>query len=324
MQLSAQSMRRAAMTPSHLASVRTLPISPRRWRPATPSPPLRPGELIDGKYRVEEPLGEGSMGVVMAARHLHGGGRVALKCPRAGTCESSELVARFRREAQAIQRIHSPHVVRIEGAGTLPGGVPYLAMELLEGIDLAQLLARRADPLPVGEAIAYMLQACAGLIDTHAAGIVHRDVKPANLLITSTVEGGPLVKLVDFGLAHLVEQAPGRAGSMGPVSEFEMMGSPAYMSPEQVEHHEGVDARADIWSLGAVLYRLLTGRHVHEDDSIRNLLVKTTTCPAPSARTFRSDLATGLDDVLSRCLARDLDRRIQTAAELVDALRPFA
>jgi eukaryotic-like serine/threonine-protein kinase len=277
---------------------------------------------VDGRYRVEEQLGEGSMGIVVAASDLLQGGRVAMKYPHAHAGGSSEFAARLRWELQAVQRIRSPHVVRATGAGTLPSGVPYFVMERLEGDDLSQVLARRTDPLPVREALLYILQASEGLIDTHAAGIVHRDIKPANLFLAARTDGTPLVKLLDFGISLGIRH--GCAASDRPDSSLESLGSPAYISPEQIDSFDDVDARADIWSVGAVLYRLLTGQHVHEENSLGTLLAKTRTCPAPSAQTVRPDLPCGLSDVISRCLEREPHRRIQTAAELIHALRPFS
>ncbi len=263
------------------------------------------------------------MGIVVAARHVELGHRVAVKILRTEVRRSEEAIRRFRWEARASLGIRSEHVVRVTDAGTLSNGVPYLVMELLDGMNLGELMKRRG-PLPVEEALDYMLQACEALAEAHLMGIVHRDLKPENLFVTTRADGTPLLKVIDFGLSSGVElvMEPGDPGTEP--TRIEIMGSPPYMSPEQVRNFETVDARADIWSLGAILYELLTGSLIHEVDSVGAMLARVCYCPVPSLRSRRPDLPEELDRVILRCLDRDRDRRIQDVPALAKALLPFA
>jgi serine/threonine-protein kinase len=196
-------------------------------------------------------------------------------------------------------------------------------MELLEGMDLAALMKERGGPVPVEEAIDYVLQACEAIAEAHEMGIVHRDLKPVNLFLTRRADGTPFVKVIDFGISSGFES--GTAGeTIRDQGRVAIMGSPAYMSPEQVRNFEDVDARADLWSLGALLYELLTGRLIHDDSSISALLAKTCYCPIRPPRARRPELPEELDAVVMRCLEKDRDRRIQSVAELARALVPFA
>jgi serine/threonine-protein kinase len=197
-------------------------------------------------------------------------------------------------------------------------------MELLEGVDLARLLRDRGEPLEIAEAIDYVLQACEALAEAHALGIVHRDLKPENLFVCRRVDGTVFVKVIDFGISSGVEiTIDGCSPDQAPV-KVEMMGSPAYMAPEQVTDFEAVDARADVWSLGAILYELLTNVLIHDETSIGVLLAKVRYCPVTPARARRPDLPEALDALILRCLERDRDRRVQDVSELAAELLPFA
>jgi serine/threonine-protein kinase len=291
---------------------------------AVPPPTLRQGDIIGGRYQVEEFVGEGGMGIVVAARHLELGHRVAIKYLRPEACRRPDIVARFRWEARAGLQIRSEHVVRVTDAGILGDGTPYLVMELLDGIDLGTLLKQRRGPLEVGEALDYVLQACEAIVEAHAMGIVHRDLKPENLFLTRRADGTPLVKVIDFGISSGVDLAVATGDLGQPSVTVEIMGSPAYMAPEQVRNFETVDARADVWSLGAILYELLTGSLIHDEKSVGPLLTRICHCPVRSARGRRADLPEELDGVILRCLERDPSRRVQNVAELARALIPFA
>jgi serine/threonine-protein kinase len=306
------------------ATIATAPLRDGRGAPTRLGPVPLEGEVLDGRYRIEEIVGEGGMGVVVAARDLELGHRVAIKFLRPNACLNEDMVARFRWEARASLRVRSEHVVRVTDAGTLGNGAPYIVMELLEGVDLAELLRARGAPLDVAEAVDYVLQACEALAEAHALGIVHRDLKPANLFITRRADGTALVKVIDFGISSGVEMIIDESSPDRPGVKVEIMGSPAYMAPEQVADFDAVDARADVWSLGAILYELLTGSLIHDEQSIAVLLVKVRYCPVASPRLRRADLPEALDRLILSCLERDPDRRVQSVSELATALLPFA
>ena len=285
----------------------------------------RPGDVIAGKYRVERTIGAGGMGLVVAATHVHLGDRVAVKLllPHAvGDTGHDQLVARFLREAQLAVRIKSQHVVRVFDVGTREGGDPYMVMELLDGQDL-NAMTRRRGPLPVDEATEYVLQACEAVAEAHELGIVHRDLKPANLFVTTGPDGWPLVKVLDFGISKLLGGAR-NATDASLTSDADVLGSPLYMAPEQIRSPKGVDARCDIWSLGAILYKLLTGRGAFDADNPATVLALVLSdAPAP-LREQRPEIPEALEELVLRCLEKDPQRRVQTVAELASGLLRFA
>ena len=277
-----------------------------------------PGEILAGKYRVEHILGQGGMGVVVAATHLHLQQKVAIKLLLEEV--TPEVMARFLREARASALLKSEHVVRVLDVGELPSGRPYMVMEQLEGSDLAGVLQQkgRLDPR---EAVDHLLQACEALAEAHAAGIVHRDLKPGNLFLTRDADGAPFVKVLDFGISKETSADPHQPKLTSSQTVF---GSPAYMAPEQMMASRDVDARADIWSLGIIFYELLTGRTPFEGSSYAELVIMVNaTDPAPIAAT-RSDVPKALEAAILRCLDRDRARRFASVAELCAALAPFA
>jgi serine/threonine-protein kinase len=285
---------------------------------------LREGDRIAGKYRVEKVIGEGGMGIVVAARHVEIGRQVAIKYLRPTLRNRADAVARFRWEARAAALIRSEHVVRCLDVGTLEGGAPYIMMELLEGHDLGHLVDHRKAPLAVEEAIDYVLQACEALAEAHAMGIVHRDLKPENLFLSRRANGTSLVKVIDFGISTLVEGGISRDIPKKTPPSGALTGSPAYMSPEQLKDSDDVDARSDIWSLGVILHELLTGKLLYNEPSILAMTTRICSEPVPSVRERRADLPRALDRVVLRCLEKDPARRVQSVAELALALRPFA
>jgi eukaryotic-like serine/threonine-protein kinase len=280
---------------------------------------VAPGQLLAGKYRVERVLGEGGMGLLVAATDLGRREQVALKMMRPEALGSPELVARFRREVETATRLTSPHVARVRDAGVLEGGCPYLVMELFDGEDLGAMLVRRG-PLPVAEAVDVVLQACDALGEAHAMGIVHRDVSPANVFVART-KAGPVVKVLDFGVAT-AGPLDGAVSSMTRTGA--VLGCPLYASPEQLQSSKHVDARADIWSLGAVLYELLTGRAPWIADSLGGLLGAVLLTEPASVREARPDVPPDLERVILRCLTRKREDRFATAADLAAALAPFS
>jgi serine/threonine protein kinase len=291
--------------------------------PQEPPIAITPGDVLDEKYAVEEVLGTGGMGVVVAATHLTLGRRVALKLLHAEACQNEATVSRFLREARTAARMKSEHVARVMDVGKLQGGVPFIVMEYLEGRDLAHELKERSR-VPADEAVGYVLQACEAVCEAHSLGIVHRDLKPANLFLTRQVDGSPMIKVLDFGISKLLEHPPGSDGDLSLTATAGFMGSPLYVSPEQAQDSSDVDVRTDVWSLGAILYELVAGRPPFEAKSLAGLLtVLLSTRPNPLTR-VQPDTPEGLSAVAARCLERDLEQRYQHIGELVEALTPFA
>jgi serine/threonine-protein kinase len=279
----------------------------------------REGEIIAGKYRVERVLGVGGMGVVVAARHVRLDERVALKFLLPNVSMDSEVVGRFEREARAASKLKSEHVARVTDVATLDNGSPYMVMEFLEGRDLAAWLEHQG-PLPFELAIDFVLQAAEAVGEAHTLGIVHRDLKPANLFCVQRTDGQPLIKVLDFGISKV--STPGGDSHMTRTTAF--LGSPLYMSPEQLQTSKGVDARTDIWAMGVILFELLTGRTPFDAQSVTELVIKIATeMPAP-LRALRPDAPPPLEAVVARCLDKDRTRRFQSMGELAVALRDLA
>ncbi len=278
----------------------------------------QPGELIAEKYVVERVLGAGGMGVVVAARHRELDSRVAIKLLRTRPAPSVEEFERFQREARAAARLKSDHVARVTDVGVLADRTPFMVLEHLEGADLAQVAhAGRLAPGLVAELVA---QACEAVGEAHSHDIVHRDLKPSNLFVTTTVRGRVRLKVLDFGISKL---RGARADAMTETAEGTMLGTPLYMSPEQMRSSRDVDARTDVWSLGLVMFELLTGSVPWTTSSIAALALDVTTKPAPDPRTLRADVPEGLADVVLRCLEKEPGSRFANAAELGAALAPF-
>ncbi len=281
------------------------------------------GDVLVGKYKVESILGQGGMGVVIAAMHLHLQERVALKFLRPGAGKSEEFNARFLREAQVTAKLRSEHIVKVSDVGTLESGAPYMVMEYVSGTDLRTLIKKEA-PLPIPRAIDYIVQACEGLAEAHSFSVVHRDLKPSNLFVTTRRDGSDLVKVLDFGIskANLVN-----------ASEVEdltaagaLLGSPKYMSPEQLMNTAQVDERSDVWSLAVVLYEMLTGVPPFVAESHAATCMRVLgTGPPPSLCAKRDDVPPELEAAIFRALERDLARRTPNVAEfaedIVDATR---
>jgi eukaryotic-like serine/threonine-protein kinase len=282
---------------------------------------VKAGDVLANKYRVDRVLGVGGMGVVVAAHHLQLDDRVAIKFLLPDTLSNQEAVGRFAREARAAVKIKSEHVARVTDVGTLENGAPYMVMEYLEGVDLSGWVAERG-VLPVERAVDFMLQACEAIAEAHALGIVHRDLKPANLFVARLPGGVDSVKVLDFGISKLT----GLSASGGESSQTKtsaLMGSPLYMSPEQMQSSKSVDSRGDIWALGVILYEVLTGAAPFVADTMPELVLSIMSSTPPTLRSHRPELPEGLDAVISRCLEKDRNKRIQTVGELAHALLPF-
>jgi serine/threonine-protein kinase len=285
--------------------------------------PFVRGEVLGGKYRVSRVVGEGGMGVVVEATHVQLDERVALKFLRPEMLATPDVVARFDREARAAVKLKSDHVARVMDVGKTPAGVPYMVMEYLEGKDLGETLAEQG-PLPVPQAVEYIIQACEGIGEAHARGIVHRDVKPENLFLVKRDDGWRSVKVLDFGISKAVLVGP---SGVDPNSKdtAAIMGSPHYMSPEQLRSTKTVDHRADVWSLGVVLFELLAGTMPFDENlEFTELVANILEVPHRRLRDLRGDAPIMLEAVVDRALEKDRNRRYQSTADLAVALLPFA
>jgi serine/threonine-protein kinase len=285
--------------------------------------PVRVGEVVAEKYLIEQTLGVGGMGVVVAARDQLLDRRVAIKFLLPKLAGSDTAVQRFTREARSATRVTSEHVVRLLEIEKLPSGTPFFVMEYLEGSDLRALLRERGALSP-SLAVDYVLQALQAVAEGHVKGIVHRDIKPGNLFLTSRADGTALIKVLDFGIAKPMDSDSVESTSLTS-SDDVRLGSPAYMPPEQLQNPRDVDLRSDIWSLGATLYELLCGRPPFEGPGYLELASRILSQPPVplSQQQVPHTLPNGLESVLRRCLEKDREARYANAAELATALAPF-
>jgi eukaryotic-like serine/threonine-protein kinase len=287
---------------------------------ASASTPAQPGEIIAGKYRIERVIGTGGVGMVVAARHLVLGQAVALKFLLPGAAHDKDDVRRFEREAQSAVQLKDEHVCRVYDVGELEDGSPFIVLEHLEGRDLA-FMVRNAGPLPIVEAVGYLLQVCEAVAEAHSLGIIHRDLKPSNFFVTHRRDGSPLVKVLDFGIAKYkieLEQQDVRL-----TQTRALLGSPVYMSPEQVRSARSVDQRSDIWSLGVSLFELLTDTVPFGGETVTGVAAAVSTDPVPPIARYRSDVPAALERVIEKCLAKRPEDRFQNVADLAAALVPF-
>jgi serine/threonine-protein kinase len=276
---------------------------------------FRSGDVLDGRYRIQHVIAEGGVAIVVAAEQLGLDRHVAIKLLRPEILSDHQLVEHFKSEGSLAAKIKSEHVVRIHDVGEGPGIGPYMVMELLDGHDLEQHLA--GGPLPVEEAVDYVLQACDALAEAHHLRIVHRDIKPANLFLAARPPRAPIVKIIDFGISKVVPR------TIDGATAESVAGTPAYMSPEQIIHGGVVDGRADIWALGIVLFELMTGQlpfPVDEPQRMLEAICKTSPIPL---RAVRPDLPAALEAIILKCLARDVAHRYMSVGDLTSALAPF-
>jgi len=283
---------------------------------------VQEGDLLAGKYRIERHLGQGGMGYVVAAVHEQLHQRVAVKFLSKEHAKSPGASERFLREARAAVRIQSEHVARVLDVAELDAGEPYIVMEYLLGNDLEAELTRHGT-FELTVAIDYILQACVAVAEAHTLGLVHRDLKPANLFLTRRADGSPLVKVLDFGISKALA-SDSESGSPSLTSAQSILGSPAYMSPEQARKPKSVDMRTDIWSLGIILYQFLSGDTPFTGDTPLSILAAAFVEPIPDLLVLRPDLPPEIEQVVRRCLEKNPEHRFQTVAELAVALEPFA
>lgn len=284
--------------------------------------PFSRGQVVGLKYQIIEMLGVGGVGFVVAANHVELGEKVALKFLKPEMLANPEVVGRFAHEALAAVRIKSEHVARVFDVGSLPDGAPFIVMEFLDGRDLFDVITQDG-PQPIRRAVNYVVQACEALADAHACGIVHRDIKPENLFLLQRSEGIELIKVLDFGISKLALTGSAFVSKVPLVRTMLPMGSPVYMSPEQIRASKDIDARTDIWSIGCVLYELLTGRAAFDAPSLTQLSA-TILEQNPSPPSFgHPEIPFELDSIVSRCLEKNAGNRYQNVAELAMALYPF-
>jgi serine/threonine-protein kinase len=278
------------------------------------------GETIDGRYRCLRVLGQGGMGAVYEAEHTGTGRRVAVKVINADMAKKTEMVLRFHREARVAGSIETPHIVQVLDTGTDPAtGTVYMVMEFLRGEDMQQLI-RRLGKVPSLVALRLIAQACVGLGKAHAAAVIHRDIKPANLFL-SMAEGGPVtVKVVDFGIAKIMVEVGGddehaltRTGGL--------LGSPLYMSPEQAMSRKTIDHRADVWSLGVVLYEALSGRVPHLADSLGELIMAICGQPVPPIQSVAPWVPSEVAAIVHGALTPDPNLRYASMSALLEAIQ---
>jgi eukaryotic-like serine/threonine-protein kinase len=297
----------------------------------TPPPPIvvkgpvadvKPGMVIGGKYRVEREIGRGGFGLVVRAVHLQLHQPVAIKILTEGEgadVDWDQDAQRFRREAQATATLRGEHVVRILDVDALETGAPYIVMEYLEGQTLHHATHSRG-PLSVREAVDIGVQTCAALAEAHAAGIVHRDLKPANVFLAKVAPGGTVVKVLDFGVSKM----GGSGNSHALTRTGAVIGTVAYMAPEQMLDAKRVDGRADLWSVGQILYEALTKQLPFGPQAAPTLVNAILTKPATPITSLRADVPRELEAILMRCFEKEAERRFQTASELGLALGELA
>jgi len=294
------------------------PSSDPESRRSAADDPVHPGDVLSNKFRVERVLGVGGMGVVVAATHLQLGRLVALKFMLRAALAHPDNVARFEREARAAVKLRSDHVAKVTDVGRLDDGAPYMVMEFLEGQDLHDYM-RKNGRLPVQTAVDFLLQACEAIAEAHSQGIVHRDLKPKNLFLTQRLNGEPLVKVLDFGVSKVVG-----GDDLSLTSTTQILGSPSYMSPEQLRASRDVDQRTDIWALGAILYELLTRELPFPADTLTQLTAKVIMEPPVPIETLRGEIPWEMQRIIVKCLEKRPEDRFQSVADFAAALAPFA
>jgi serine/threonine-protein kinase len=278
------------------------------------------GQVVAGKYRIERMIAEGGMGIVYEAMHLQLDELVAIKFLRADFVGSTdgEIAGRFMREARASAKIRSEHVTRVHDVGTLDNGAPYIVMERLHGQDLESLVDATG-VLSIELGIDYMLQACEALAEAHAIGIVHRDLKPANLFLTHRADGSSCVKVLDFGISKFKDGGV----ETNITKTHAVMGSPRYMSPEQMRSSRDVDARADVWAIGIILYELFAGTVPFDGESMPQICAAILQDEPKSLHGLRPQVTPELEAIVARCLQKKAADRYESIAPLARALSAF-
>ena len=285
--------------------------------------PFQSGEIIGGRYRIDRVIAEGGMAVIVAATHIELDETVAIKFLKHSFAVNPEIVGRFAREAKAAARIKSECTAAVHDVGISPERGPYIVMEFLEGEDFQRILEREG-ALPFPRAAELVVQGCVAIALAHANAIIHRDIKPANLFLLRGEHGSPRVKVLDFGVSKGKLSVTTFGGAAALVSTQSIVGSPAYMAPEQLRGASDVDVTADIWSLGAVLYQLITGRIPFEANTVTDLYAKMLEAPPTPPIDLVPDVPPGLSEAIMRCFALAKADRWQSVAAFVVAIGPYA
>lgn len=293
-------------------------------RPPMDQPSFQPGDVIADKYVMVRLLGQGGMGFVVAAEHRDLAALVALKFLLPEVAADPKRQARFIHEARAAIHLKSEHVAHVLDLGKLENGTPFIVMEYLEGSTVADLLNEQG-PLSVEVAVGLLMQVCDAVTEAHALGVIHRDLKPSNLFLCRKGDGTTTLKVMDFGISKVTGVIEERAVEQEGITRTgAMVGSPAYMPPEQIRDAKNVDARADIWSLGVLLFELLTCRHPFENHSVGGLLAAIVASPPLPLSTVWREVPVGLEAVVNRALSKQPEDRFPSAAAFADAIRPYA
>jgi serine/threonine-protein kinase len=281
---------------------------------------IAPGHVIADKYRLDRIIGTGGMAVVIEAWHRDLQERVAIKLLHRELAADREALARFEREGRAVFPMTSRHVARVLDVGKLPHGVPYIVMELLEGRDLARLVAE--GPCAVDTAVDVALEACDALHAAHALGIVHRDLKPENIFLARCPNGVESVKVLDFGVSKIPTRFSRRKRKL--TGAATAMGTPRYMAPELWVSARDATPAADVWALGVVLYELLAGRAPFDEADVGKLCTMILRGDPPALRGVRPEVPVALEAVIARALAKEPADRHASVADLAAALVTFA
>lgn len=285
-------------------------------------PPFSEGQLLLDKYQIKGVIGTGGIGYVMSAVNIALEEPVALKFLRPEFLSNEEAVHRFMTEARLASKVQNLHVTRVLDVCTLPEHGPFIVMELLVGRDLNQVLQEQG-PLNTEAAVNYVLEVCEGLAAAHTRNVLHRDVKPDNLFLTRQPYGPDIIKILDFGISKLQLERSGANAEPSPFRTTTALGSPSYMSPEQIRADPNIDARTDVWSLGCVLYELLAGEHAFNAPTLMQICAIVLERPAPSIRAHAPNVPAEIERIILRCLEKEPELRFSNVAELAAALAPF-
>ncbi len=284
------------------------------------------GQIVGGKYKVGPLVGSGGMGTVWLGQHMNLGTRVAIKFIRPQFAERADARRRFEIEARAAASVDSKHAVKVYDYGLTDGGLPYIVMEYLEGESLSEALIRRG-PMPAEEVARVFAQAAKALSKAHAASIVHRDLKPDNIFLATNIEAehkdglGYVVKLVDFGIAKMLDaEQEGGKGLKGPTQDGSVIGTPNFMSPEQLTVGGSPGPLTDVWSLGACVFAAFTARIPFEGEVLGDIVLKVCVEALPLPSKFNPDVPEGLDQWFHRACNRDATKRFQSVDEMTDQL----